>query len=41
MVVGWSVGWDIRGVDVWINTLVGSVTFLVGVLIGANLQQPS
>jgi hypothetical protein len=35
------VGWNIRGIDVWINILVGSVTFLVGVLIGANQQQPS
>jgi len=36
LVVGWSAGWNIRGIEVWKGILVGSVTFLIGILVGAT-----
>jgi len=37
LVVGWSAaGWNVRGVEVWTHILVGSSTFLIGILYGAS-----
>jgi len=37
--VAYSCGYDIQGIEVWINILIGSFSFLLGNLIGANVTQ--
>ncbi len=38
LVVAWSCGCGIRGIEVWTYFLTGSFTFLVGIVIGGNIR---
>jgi len=38
LVVAWSCGCDVRGIEVWTHFLTGSFTFLVGIVLGGNIR---
>jgi len=38
LVLAWSCGCDIRGIEVWTHFLIGSFTFLLGILLGGNMR---
>ncbi|MBA7553511.1 hypothetical protein ES705_46103 [subsurface metagenome] len=38
LVIAWSCGCDIRGIEVWTYFLTGSFTFLIGIVIGGNIR---
>ena len=38
LVVVWSCGCDIRGIEIWAHFLTGSFTFLLGILLGGNIR---
>lgn len=38
-VVGWSImGWDVKGIETWITILISSISFSMGILMGANMR---
>lgn len=38
LLLAWSCGCDIRGIEVWTYFLTGSFTFLLGILLGGNMR---
>ena len=39
IVVGWSIwGWDVRGIEIWTYVMFTSISFTIGIVMGANMR---